>query len=358
MLAKAKNPVEVQELIKLWQQLGNEGKITGKALADGLDQAKAKLDELKPGINSVAEAFKTFGLQTREEATKLANNYREAFNVIESSGQATTAQLQQAFAKYAEAAIAANGGVSNSYLDAKAAALGMQIQVDEAGKVTVEAMGKATASTQNLAAGFRSVGDAAVEASEKATAALERQVAAQEKAIEVAKRQQALENQRRGVDDQGFSADKSGNRVVAGNELGTRTGIINFLKNAGVDDMEAAKRIANEFADSQGNIPYFNNPGQKKYNADTLSMAVLKAAESYIYGEGSSSSSSSGSRTSPSSGSSGASSSKTTSSSSGGGSSKTVDVNFTLGGQSVQGKIAASDETAFLGILQRAKGVS
>ena len=41
MLAKAKNPVEVQELIKLWQQLGNEGKITGKALADGLDQAKA-----------------------------------------------------------------------------------------------------------------------------------------------------------------------------------------------------------------------------------------------------------------------------------------------------------------------------
>lgn len=369
MLAKAKNPVEVQELIKLWQQLGNEGKITGKALADGLDQAKAKLDELKPGINSVAEAFKTFGLQTREEATKLANNYREAFNVIESSGQATTAQLQQAFAKYAEAAIAANGGVSNSYLDAKAAALGMQIQVDEAGKVTVSAMNAATASTQNLAAGFRSVGDAAVEASEKATAALERQVAAQEKAIEVAKRQQALENQRRGVDDQGFSADKNGNRIVMQNELGTRTGIINFLKQAGVDDMEAAKRIANEFADSQGNIPYFNNPGQKKYNADTLSMAVLKAAEAYIYGEGSSgaklntggnsnSSSSSSSRTSPSSGSSGTSSSKTTSSSSGGGGGKTVDVNFNLGGQSVQGKIAASDETAFLGILQRAKGVS
>lgn len=372
MLTKAKNPVEIQELIKLWQQLGSEGKITGKASADGLGQAKAKLDELKPGINSVAEAFKTFGLQTREEATKLANNYREAFNVIESSGQATPGQLQEAFKRYAEAAIAANGGVSNSYLNTKAAALGMQIQVDEAGKVTVSAMNSATASTQNLAAGFRSVGDAAVEASERTTAALERQVAAQEKAIEVAKRQQALENQRRGVDDQGFSADKNGKRIVMRNELGTRTGIINFLRAAGVDDMEAAKSIANEFADSQGNIPYFNNPGQRKYNADTLSRAVLKAAESYIYGEGSqsaklntgnsgnsgssSSSSSSSSRTTaPSSGARTTSSSGSSSSSTSG---RSVNVNFNLGGQSVQGKIDANDEAAFLGILQRAKGVS
>lgn len=248
----------------------------------------------------------------------------------------------------------------------------MQIQVDEAGKVTVSAMNSATASTQNLAAGFRSVGDAAVEASERTTAALERQVAAQEKAIEVAKRQQALENQRRGVDDQGFSADKNGKRIVMQNELGTRTGIINFLRAAGVDDMEAAKSIANEFADSQGNIPYFNNPGQLKYKADTLSMAVLKAAESYIYGEGSqsaklntgnsgnygssSSSSSSSSRTTaPSSGARTTSSSGSSSSSTSG---RSVNVNFNLGGQSVQGKIDANDEAAFLGILQRAKGVS
>jgi hypothetical protein len=35
-----------------------------------------------------------------------------------------------------------------------------------------------------------------------------------------------------------------------------------------------------EFADSKGNIQFFNNPGQKKYaDGGTLSEAVLKAAE-------------------------------------------------------------------------------
>jgi hypothetical protein len=37
---------------------------------------------------------------------------------------------------------------------------------------------------------------------------------------------------------------------------------------------------------------------------------------------------------------------------------KTVNVNFTLGRQTVRSSIAASDETALLSILQRAKGVS
>lgn len=31
--------------------------------------------------------------------------------------------------------------------------------------------------------------------------------------------------------------------------------------------------------DSQGNVQYSNNPGQIKYGGDTISMALLKAAE-------------------------------------------------------------------------------
>lgn len=379
MLAKAKNPVEVQELIRLWQQLGNEGKITGKALADGLDQAKAKLDELKPGINSVAEAFKTFGLQTREEAQKLANNYRDAFNVIESSGQATTAQLQEAFKKYAEAAIAANGGVSNSYLDAKAAALGLSIQVDETGKVTISSMNQATQSTQNLAQGFKSAGDAAVEAAERANAALERQISAQEKANELAQRAIDLENKRRGVDAQGFSTDAQGNRITAVSETWLST--FNQLKSYGVDD-DGARSIANEFFDGRGNLRGLKSSPYRRSEYDSLSILVRNAAEEWVRRQngagslnvggnssrnnsGSSSSSSSGSSTSSSSssrtsstGSSATTSSRSTSNNTTNSTGRTVNVNFSLGGQSVQGKIDAADETAFLGILQRAKGLS
>ena len=55
----------------------------------------------------------------------------------------------------------------------------------------------------------------------------------------------------------------------------------------GRDDNVAAKRIANEFADNNGNIVYSNNAGQKKYGGDfsTLSEAVMKAAEQYTFSE-------------------------------------------------------------------------
>ena len=53
-----------------------------------------------------------------------------------------------------------------------------------------------------------------------------------------------------------------------------------------MDDDAIARKIASEFADSKGDIPFFNNPGQKKYGGDggTLSMALLKAAEGYTFG--------------------------------------------------------------------------
>lgn len=88
---------------------------------------------------------------------------------------------------------------------------------------------------------------------------------------------------RRGKDANGFSIDGQGNTISAGGQLTTRIGIANFLKSAGVTDQNAALAIASQFADSQGNIPYVGNPGQRMYGGDTMSMAVLRAAEQWIY---------------------------------------------------------------------------
>jgi tape measure domain-containing protein len=88
------------------------------------------------------------------------------------------------------------------------------------------------------------------------------------------------EQRRRGVDAEGFSTNTQGQRVNA--ELPTWLSIFNQLKGRGLDDAQA-QRIANEFAPN-GQVPYFDNPGQLKYGGpdSTLQFAVDRAAEQVI----------------------------------------------------------------------------
>ena len=80
------------------------------------------------------------------------------------------------------------------------------------------------------------------------------------------------------MDKEGFTTDKNGQRIAAGGDLTSLTGIAAFLKSAGVDNDDRARSIAREFADAKGNVTYMNNPGQKRYGGDTISVALLKAA--------------------------------------------------------------------------------
>ena len=168
MLVKARNPVEVQTLIDYWARLGKQGAITGQQLVEGLNRAKNKLDELKPGINSLQEAFKTFGLQSREEAAILATKYGEAFDVMKTSGKATSAELRAAFEQLAQVSVSANKGVIDAALKAKASMAGLSIQVDADGKVIVRSMKEAENATRavgnaagNAAGGFGNMADQA-----------------------------------------------------------------------------------------------------------------------------------------------------------------------------------------------------
>lgn len=163
----------------------------------------------------------------------------------------------------------------------------------------------------------------------------------------------AAKTKNAGVDANGFSTDASGNTISAGGDLTTLTGIYNFLKSAGVTDDATAKSIAKEFSDSQGNIPYSNNPGQIKYGGDTLSAALLKAAERYTFSStnsatvgGTTSSSSSGTSSTTS-----ASSSSTTSSAA---ASTTTTVNIVINGKTTAVNVAsATDASNLTSILQQ-----
>lgn len=95
----------------------------GNKVADGfLDQAKVKAEELKltlegvvPGIQSTAEAFKLFGLQTEEQLQRVAKSTQEAYEQLKASGLATADDLRIAFEKTADAATKANKGIAPSW---------------------------------------------------------------------------------------------------------------------------------------------------------------------------------------------------------------------------------------------------
>lgn len=116
--------------------LGEEGKLSQAKMTELLDAIKVKSEDSTAKIDSVGEALRRLGVKSQAELQKVADSFKEAWLQVERGG-ATLREQQEAFRAYAQAAIAANGGVADSYLEAKAAALGLTIEVDKAGKATV-----------------------------------------------------------------------------------------------------------------------------------------------------------------------------------------------------------------------------
>jgi tape measure domain-containing protein len=133
----------VQAVIDRLKLLGSQGKISGDQLAAGLGVAQGKLDELRTGVNSVAEAMKRFGLTSREELQRTAEDSRAAWLLIRNNATLSLAQKQQAFKRYADDAIAANGGVVSSQLAVEARLLGVELQVQKTGSAFGSAFGDA-----------------------------------------------------------------------------------------------------------------------------------------------------------------------------------------------------------------------
>lgn len=240
----------------------------GKAIVSSMAQGAA-------AVKTVADAYRQLGLQTPEKLKKIADANAAAWDKIKGDSSASVETLKSAFSVYAQSAIAASGDVGSeqrrtteALLKQEATLKGLTISFDENGRVCVESQKKAAKAVNETTSAL-----------EEQNAALERTISAQEKANALAERAIALENKRLGQDKDHFATGKDGNRINAGSELGTATGILKFLQAAGVKDETQAKAITREFLDSKGEVTYSNNPGQIKYGGDTISAALLKAAE-------------------------------------------------------------------------------
>lgn len=193
-LNKAISTADSQQAIDLLRARIEQLRSTlGDKITDGLlDQAvqksrelKDSLDRLLPGIQGVEEAFRRFGLRTKEEMASTAASSREAYDVLRNSGQATADQLREAFVRTANEAIAANKGIAPEWVRVEAAIRGVNVQAGEYGVTADRVAEQSTGATDRVADGWRRAGDAAKQAGIDGQVSMEQLVTAAKKVQEI-----------------------------------------------------------------------------------------------------------------------------------------------------------------------------
>lgn len=172
--AVADNLPALEKMVEQMEALGRSGQLGAAAmarLADEADKARARIEDMTPGIQSVEEAMRKLGVTSQKELDRAASVAKEAFEQIRKSGTATERELRDAFTAYARAAIEANEGVVDATVAAQAAALGLKVSVDEAGKVIVQSFKEAREAAKTLAEEEAAAADEAKRLGEEAEAA-------------------------------------------------------------------------------------------------------------------------------------------------------------------------------------------
>lgn len=163
---KADTLAAIDALNAKMKDLGEAGKIGAEAmgrLAEASDAARRRIEDITPGIQSVEEAFRRLGVTSQKEMDRTAAEAKQAFDVIRESGKATSEELKASFTAWAEAAIAANGGVADAAVKGQASALGLAVEVDKAGKVVVQTMAEAAFGAKEVEQSLRDAADGAAE---------------------------------------------------------------------------------------------------------------------------------------------------------------------------------------------------
>lgn len=202
---------------------------------------------------------------------------RQKIRVAELELQAAEAQIA-----IERAAVAANDPLR----EAKLAELDIRLKIIEAKRIELGTSREQISALEAEAIALRNRNSAQTQATagvEANTSALDKNNAALQKNIGLTQEQQ--QNLQRGRTADGYGIDKNGNKVVAGGDLNTRTGIVNFLRASGVDDEKVARDIANQYADKNGQVQFFNNPGMRRYGGDTISDSLRRAAETYTFSD-------------------------------------------------------------------------
>lgn len=291
MTKKSDNTAEINQAISMWNELGKQGKVTGQDLADGLDLARRKLDELTPGINSVNEAYRLMGLQTKKQLAEQATDFKTSYDMIVKDGNASASQLQTAFEKTAKAAVAANNDTIPSWVQAQAAAQGLVVEVNKTGRVSVKSAAeieaaneRVAASSSKVASSASAIGGAYQNAAAVGSNALNsldsrlNSIAAKNKELQA---QWAKESAARDE----VNRASVGKMFEESSKYSTLTGMENFLKEAGLSQekaMEQAQMLMKQYG-KNGRMNWAKANGIAEGVPTTIQqMAAYKGPGAYL----------------------------------------------------------------------------
>lgn len=133
----------LQGVIDRLTEFGRTGRLSGEQVAAGMEKAREKIDALLPGVSTLDEALRNFGLRTSAELDATATKFAASWAAIRSSTTTSLADKVKAFEQYAEAATAANKGVETAEIRVQREMLRMQQIAADTGDAYVRHMGRA-----------------------------------------------------------------------------------------------------------------------------------------------------------------------------------------------------------------------
>ncbi|WP_180169449.1 tape measure protein [Acinetobacter sp. YH12021] len=228
--AKSQNEVDMA-MLKL-QEFGKTGQLSTKQVEMGMLAVRSVVQGLPADLDPVEQAFERLGIKTKEQLKLAAQSALADFNTIQASGQATAEGIKQAYDRAMQAAAASGDQAVIAATQAKAASLGLRVEIDETGKASVKAMDELTEANHRVRESARRIGDGYREAGQIAREEANAAQIAWNKASQEAAQKWDAEMKRQ---SKGLSAAISGYQSMSKND------VISQIKSMGYSEDQAKK---------------------------------------------------------------------------------------------------------------------
>lgn len=313
LLEGAKSQAEIEEVRKLYVQFGKDGKLATHQVEMGIDAINDKLEKSPALLDETARAFKELGIISQEEADKQAKAAIANYELVKKSGQANANQLQEALDGIYSKIKTSGDSTLETWYNNQRAALGFSISLDQ---VEQSATRATTAIRENTAArkeqststwNAKFANDAANESESESLAIMQR-------STEAIKSKIAALNALSGTSE---TTDESYNKLMRS------MGFVDGYRWISMADYARDMNRVEAAVDKQAESYSEKNTKHHRNNKSATSSSTAPSAFQYEAPQ---------SIVAPS---------------------KTIDVNFNLGGQSVSAQVPESQEAVLMALLQQ-----
>ncbi|MBE9400955.1 tape measure protein [Acinetobacter albensis] len=234
-LETAKSQAEIDAANAKLQEFEAQGVFSTKQVELGMQAIQRATAKLPDDLDEVGAAFERLGIKTKEQLRLSAQMALSDFDVVRQSGQATQADLQKAYEKTIQLAYASGDAQSIAAANAKAASLGLSVQVNETGQVSVKAMDEWSKSNDRVRNSAERIGDGYRDAGRVAREEAQSVKSEWEQAIDAA--QASTDKFRAEMKRQGESLSKG----IYDYSSYSKADVLSQLKSKGYSDKEAEK---------------------------------------------------------------------------------------------------------------------